>query len=60
MPQDAGNQGQYHAGDQAEGEQYDEVGNESGPGVWLRKRLIRNTQGLWVRIGRLSRVHYRD
>ena len=42
------------------GDQAVEENRDKGGGIWTRKRLVRTPSGHWVRIGRLSRVHYRD
>ena len=30
----------------------------SSQGIWQRKRLIKTASGQWVRVGRMSKVHY--
>ena len=27
---------------------------------WRRERLVKNTQGIWIRMGRLTRVLYKE
>ena len=28
-------------------------------GVWVRKRMVKNEHGKWVRVGRLSKQYYK-
>ena len=48
--------GRVHQGGPGEGQE----DGDQGPGIWVRARLQKNGHGHWVRVGRLTRVHYRD
>lgn len=37
-----------------------EIEEENVASSWRRERLIKNAQGIWIRMGRLTRVMYKE